>query len=163
MEVANRLAAKNVSEGTGGPFGSIIVNLKSGKIVGMGVNRVVTESCIFHGETSAIYDAQRNLGVFNLGGEGMDPHVLVTSAAPCAMCAGAIVWSGVSQVITGAQKEDVESIVGFDEGPVHPDLVEEYKKRGITMIEAVSQEACRQVLQDYIDGEGTVYNGERNG
>lgn len=159
MNVANTMARRNVDNRTGGPFGTIIVNVTTGQIVGWGVNRVTCYGSIFHGEIVAIWDAQRRLGVYNLGADGMDEFALVTTAQPCAMCGGAIPWSGVSRVIYGASASDVEQSCGFDEGPLHPEWIEEYSKRKIGVIGEVAQCECREVLERYAKSGGTIYNG----
>jgi tRNA(Arg) A34 adenosine deaminase TadA len=64
-------------EGTGGPFGCVIV--KDGKIVAEGSNHVVTENDpTWHGEMEAIRTAAGNLGTFNLSG-----CTLYTTGEPC--------------------------------------------------------------------------------
>ena len=122
MRFAINLSFRNAEKNTGGPFGAVIVESATGIIVGLGVNRVVPESCsLMHGETTAIAMAQAALGTFNLGGASMPAHTLITSAQPCCMCCGATVWSGVTKLITGASGADVETLTGFDESPIHPD------------------------------------------
>ncbi len=159
MAVACELARLNVENNGGGPFGSIVVDLSSGKIVGYGVNCVLSNGAPFHGEVCAIWDAQSRLGTHDLGRAGLPPFALVTSAAPCAMCAGAIVWSGVRQLVSGARTSDVEGIVGFDEGPIHRDLKSELYKRGINVVEDILRDECCEVLRQYIKSGGVVYNG----
>ena len=43
------------------------------------------------------------------------------------MCLGSVVWSGVREVLASAQPEDVENIVGFDEGPALPIMTSSWK------------------------------------
>ena len=64
MQRAIELSVKNVGEG-GGPFGAVIA--RNGEIVATGVNRV-TASCdpTAHAEVSAIREAARRLGTFDL-------------------------------------------------------------------------------------------------
>lgn len=114
---------------------------------------------LLHGETVAIAMAQAALGNFNLGADGMLGHTLVTSAQPCAMCCGAIVWSGVEHLVTGASGSDVESLTGFDEGPIHPDWQEQLRRRGIAVTEAVLRAEACAALQFYVDNGGFIYNG----
>lgn len=160
MRIASELVVKNIQHNTGGPFGSIIVESLQGKIIGWGVNRIIPEQCcLFHGEIVAIWDAQQRLGTYDLGAPGMAPCILVTSAAPCAMCMGAICWSGVKKLIWGASAGDVERILGFDEGPVHPEIIFELNKRKIEVIPNVLQELCCQGLQQYAATNREIYNG----
>ena len=48
------------------------------------------------------------------------------------MCYGAIIWSGVTSVVTNVGPE-MEEITGFDEGPLHPMWREELRSRGIDL------------------------------
>ena len=95
MKIAISEARKGISAGHGGPFGCVIV--KDGKIVGKGHNEVVKRNdptC--HGEVMAIRDACKNIGSFDLS--GCD---LYTTAEPCPMCAGAIMWANIKKVWYG--------------------------------------------------------------
>ncbi len=158
MTLAVELSRLNVENGTGGPFGSAVFDLKTNKLISVGVNRVVPEnSSVAHGEVMALIMAQERLGTFDLGGAGMECE-LVTSAQPCVMCYGATLWSGVKKVTMGARGEDVEKIVGFDEGPLHPNWQDEMKSRGIDVQRDVERQAAVQVLRDYIRRGGPVYN-----
>jgi len=149
------LATKNIEHGTGGPFAAAIFNINTHELISIGVNLVVEQNCSpAHAEVVAIIMAQEKLQQFKLNEED---YVLVSSAQPCAMCTGAIVWSGVKTLIYGASKEDVENIVGFDEGPVHPNWVEEYEKRGINVIEKICHKKACEVLKFYKNKEGIIY------
>ena len=43
---------------------------------------------------------------------------IVVNAQMCAMCLGAVIWSGVKEVCYAATSREVEQITGFDEGPL---------------------------------------------
>jgi tRNA(Arg) A34 adenosine deaminase TadA len=101
--------------------------------------------------------AQRRLGSFTLGGDGMPAHELVTSCEPCAMCLGAILWSGVKRVVCGAAREDATRL-SFEEGPVFPASYRYLEERGVTIVRGVLREEARAVLEMY-RGRGPVYNG----
>jgi tRNA(Arg) A34 adenosine deaminase TadA len=162
MEYAIKLSRRNTEEQTGGPFGSVIVEIVTGLVKGVGVNRVVPLSCpLLHGETMAIAMATTNLKNFNLGAEGMPAHSLVTSAQPCAMCCGATAWSGVKRLVTGASGSDVESITGFDEGPIHPNWQRQLRQRGIEVVEGVLRNEACEGLEFYVASGGFVYNGSK--
>ena len=149
------VAIKNIEHGTGGPFAAAVFNNETSEIISVGVNLVVEQNCSpAHAEVVAIIMAQEKLKQFKLD-EGK--YILVSSAQPCAMCTGAVVWSGIKTLVYGASKEDVESIVGFDEGPVHPNWIEEYKKRGIDVIEKICHSKSREVLTLYKNKEGIIY------
>lgn len=149
---------KNVKENTGGPFAAAIFELGSGKLISLGVNLVTTQgSSILHAEMVAIAIAQKKLGTYDLGGESIAKHELVTSTEPCAMCFGAIPWSGVHQIVTGAKDKDARSI-GFDEGPKVKDWREALAVRKIAVISDIEGDKARQVLDEYSKSGKKIYN-----
>ena len=162
MEFVLALTAKNIQEQTGGPFGAAVFEKNSGKLVGVGVNRVVTEGVSSaHAEVMALTFAQRNLGVFDLGGEQLPDHQLVVNAQMCAMCLGAVCWSGVREVVFAATGADVEKLTGFDEGPVSPNYQQDLEQRGISVLpEFMRAEGC-EVLQLYMESGGLIYNARQ--
>jgi len=156
-----RLARWNVEHGTGGPFGAAVFERDGGKLLAPGVNCVVPANCsIAHAEMVAIALAQQMLEHYDLGGAGMPACELVASAEPCAMCLGAIPWSGVRGLVCGARDEDVV-VVGFDEGTKPPNWPQSLETRGINVVrDVLRQEAC-QVLTRYAERSGPVYNARR--
>jgi tRNA(Arg) A34 adenosine deaminase TadA len=151
-------AKQNVTERTGGPFAAAVFERDSGKLISLGVNLVTAEGLsVLHAEIVAITVAQKILGTYDLGREGLLPYELVSSAEPCAMCYGAILWAGVRRLVTGARGPDVRSI-GFDEGPMIPNWRRELEKRGIETICDVKREAAMSVLSQYAREGGIIYN-----
>ena len=73
------------------------------------------------------------------------------------MCGGALLWSGIKKLVYGATKNDVEELVGFDEGPVHPDWNNEMKKRGIDIVSEVLRDEARSILKRYKIKGGILY------
>ena len=125
------------------------------ELISVGVNCVVDNNCsIAHAEIVAIINAQEKLNSYRLDDV---EYVLFSSAQPCVMCNGAFFWSGIKTLVYGATKNDVEQIVGFDEGPIHPHWYEEFKNRGISVVRNVLPEKSREVLQLYKDKEGILY------
>lgn len=164
MKFVIDLARQNVEQKTGGPFGAAIFEQESGRLVSVGVNRVVPENCsVAHAEMMAFMLAQKRLKAFDLGGVERCDHELVTSSQMCSMCFGAIPWSGVRRVVCGATGQDVENIVGFDEGPIHPNWCHELEKRGIQVTQEILREEACEVLRLYTQMNGTVYNGRSSG
>lgn len=160
MELAILLARENILQG-GGPFGAVIVEEESGRLVAAGVNLVVALNCsLAHAEMVAIAIAQQQSGSYNLAGCGLPPLQLVTSTEPCAMCMGGIPWSGISSLVCGARGEDAEK-VGFDEGAKPIAWPGTLERRGITVIRDVCREKAAQILNDYVTAGGIVYNGSR--
>jgi len=159
MELAIALSRENVARGAGGPFGAVVVERDTGRIVSVGVNRVVPlRNSSLHAEVVALMLAQAAIGSYTLDDPGIPPHTLYTSCDPCAMCLGAIWWSGLRRVVCGATKEDALA-AGFDEGPVFADSYRYLEDRGVEFVHGLQREAAREVLMSYVEGDGKVYNG----
>ncbi|HHE07807.1 MAG TPA: nucleoside deaminase [Chlorobaculum parvum] len=152
----------NVGSGTDGPFAAAVFEHETGELVSLGVNLVISrQSSVLHAEMVAIILAQKQLGTYDLGGFGMPAYELLSSSEPCAMCFGAIPWSGVRYVATGALGEDVRSI-GFDEGAKPENWIQEYESRGIHVITGVEREMARDVLSLYQQTGGHIYNSKED-
>ncbi len=159
MEFAVALAEENVTKGTGGPFAAIIFDMESWRPVAAGVNLVTSHNCsVFHAEIVAIISAQKKLGCFDLSGASHGKFELVTSTEPCAMCFGAIPWSGVISLVCGARDVDARAI-GFDEGPKLPDWKNALEERGIKVTLDIAREKAAAVLNSYAASGGVIYNG----
>ncbi len=151
------LARRNVQKRSGGPFAAGIFDEK-GTLIAPGVNIVVASNCsILHAEIVAIILAQKRLGCYDIGAGDESHYELVTSTEPCAMCLGAIPWSGISCVVCGARSEDAQSI-GFDEGAKPPDWQHAMQKRGIKVVQDVLRPEAISVLKEYARGGGPIYN-----
>jgi tRNA(Arg) A34 adenosine deaminase TadA len=149
------LVERQVDERTGGPFAAAVFSGRSGEVLGCGVNRVeATSACVAHAEVFALAEAGQTVGSYSLSGEAA---VLVTSTEPCAMCLGAVGWSGVERVACGAADADARAI-GFDEGDKPPDWAAALAQRGITVVAGVHRARIRAVMDRYAAQGGTVYN-----
>lgn len=161
MELVINLARLNIEHKTGGPFGAGIFELESGRLLGVGVNLVESANCsIAHAEMVAVAIAQSAIGSYDLGGRKDAICQLVTSTEPCAMCLGAIPWSGVRSVVCGARDEDARSI-GFDEGSKPRNWVKSLEDRGISVVRDVLRDKARAVLLQYGSEGGLIYNAGR--
>lgn len=156
MQLAIALSNESIQQKTGGPFGALVVNDQTAELVSVGINLVTTAGLsIAHAEMVALSLAQLSVGQWNLSHSG--PLQLVTSCEPCAMCFGALPWSGIRSLICGAGKEDAES-AGFDEGD-KPDLwVSSLQRRGIDVERGVLSSQAASVLAYYRDHGGPIYN-----
>ncbi|MGQ0714214.1 MAG: nucleoside deaminase [Gemmatimonadaceae bacterium] len=158
MRLAIAIARENVRRATGGPFGAVIVEEESGRLVSVGMNRVIPEkNSMLHAEIVAFMMAQARLQTYTFGAPGLPPHTLVSSCDPCAMCLGATLWSGVRRVVCGATREDAER-VRFDEGPVFPESYRYLGDKGIRVVHGVLRAEARAVLEEYA-ASGEIYNG----
>lgn len=159
MDLAIRLSRENVERGTGGPFGACVFERDSGRLVAVGVNSVLQHcNSTLHAEMVAIMQAQHRLRRFTLHAEDLPAHELVASCDPCAMCFGAVLWSGVRRVLSGASREDAAQL-GFDEGPVFPESYRYLEARGIEFESGIRRAEAAAVLEQYRDQGGEIYNG----
>lgn len=159
MKLAIGISRENVIRGTGGPFGAAVFEKSSGKVVSVGMNLVVQEhNSVFHAEMVAILMANQRLASHTLSAPGMPAHELFSSCEPCAMCLGAILWSGSKRLVFGATREDA-SRIGFDEGPVFPESYKYLEERGVEIERGLLRAEAAQVLDLYVERGGEIYNG----
>ncbi len=164
MATVIRFSRLNFEHDTGGPFAAGVFELESGRLVSIGVNRVVPTHCSSaHAEVMALSLAQQALGTFDLGAADRPAHQLVVNWRPCAMCYGALLWSGVRSLVIAGSGIELEEITGFDEGPIHPQWRDEAARRGISVRENVQREAALAVFRDFRDSGRLVYNARGSG
>lgn len=157
MGLIVELSRQNVARQGGGPFAAGVFDRETNRLVAPGINLVTTSGCsVAHAEIVAIALAQRIVGSHSLNRPGRAGYELVSSTAPCAMCLGAIPWSGVQALTCGARGEDAES-VGFDEGDKVSDWQQRLERRGIRVLTDVCREEAAAVIKDYAASGGVIY------
>lgn len=159
MRVAIGLARENVERATGGPFGAAVFERGSGVLVSVGVNSVLRlNNSTLHAEMIALQLAQKRIASYTLAADGHPAHELFTSCAPCAMCLGATLWSGVTRLVFAGAREDAERI-DFDEGPVFAESYAYLRARGVEIVPRLLRDEACEVLERYKELGGEVYNG----
>ena len=124
MDEAIRLAKENVKNGSGGPFGAVVV--KDGEIVAACGNSVTpSNDPTAHAEVNAIREACHKLGTYQL--EGCEVYA---SCEPCPMCLGAIYWARPSKVYYASTKEDAAG-AGFDDSFIYKEIAMPEAERSI--------------------------------
>ena len=147
MKIAIEEAYEGIRHKHGGPFGCVIV--KDGKIIGRGHNRVlINQDATCHGEMEAIRDASRNEGTHDLSGA-----ILYTTAAPCPMCKGAILWANIDKVYYGCNINDTDSIGFRDEIFYNKWNDSDDENFG----EELDREACLKLFDEYSSGAHELY------
>jgi tRNA(Arg) A34 adenosine deaminase TadA len=158
MHFVIELSRQNVRYDTGGPFAAAIFRADDGSLLAMGVNLVLAGHCsVLHAEIVAILAAQAKAVAHDLSSPEFPPYELVSSTEPCAMCLGAVTWSGIQRLVCGARGEDAEK-TGFDEGEKPPEWPKALQRRGITVLQDVCRDQAAAVLRDYRDSGGIIYN-----
>lgn len=147
------LVRRQLTQGSGGPFAAAVF-AADGSLLSVGLNLVEPAQCsLLHAELVAIALAQQQLGRYDLAG-----CELVCSTEPCAMCLGAVPWSGVARLVCAARDADARA-VGFDEGDKPPDWEQALAARGIAVRRDVLRAEAAALLQDYARRGGLIYNG----
>jgi len=127
MKTVIELDKLSIEKG-GGPFGCIVV--KDDKIIGKGWNKVTSNNDpTAHAEITAIRDACKNLGTFQLKG-----CEIYTSCYPCPMCIGAIYWARPSIIYYGATHKDAHD-AGFDDQFIYDELNKPDNERKIPLVQ----------------------------
>ncbi|MFI8239391.1 nucleoside deaminase [Streptomyces sp. NPDC085866] len=91
------------------PFGALLTD-SAGKVLLTAENTVLTERDVTgHAETNLVRSASRTL----------EPNRLIeatmyTSTEPCAMCSGAVYWSGIRRVVYALAATELNVLAGAD-------------------------------------------------
>lgn len=138
MKRAVALAEEAAAEGEV-PVGAVIVQRKTGRIVGEGRNmRESAGNALAHAEIMAIDQACRTLGGWRLP----DCAMYVT-LEPCPMCCGAIINARIDQVIFGAYDSKSGSAVSVQR---MFDLPYNYRPE---LVGGVMEQECAALLSDF--------------
>ena len=89
------------------PFGAMVLDVDGGVLARAGNGSAAGRDPTAHAETLALRLAAPGHGSAALAG-GM----LVSSAEPCAMCAGAAYWAGLSRVVYGLSEKRLRTMTG---------------------------------------------------
>ena len=90
------------------PFGALLV-AGNGAVLAVAENSQITEEQILaHAEMNLLRRAVRDFTP-----DVLATSTLYTSAEPCAMCAGAIFWSGISRLVYGLSGDRLHEMSGF--------------------------------------------------
>lgn len=142
MRMAIKEAYKGIENGHGGPFGAVIV--KDSRVIARGHNSVLKNNdptC--HGEIEAIRKASKKLNTYDLSG-----CTIYTTAEPCPMCLGAILWANIDKVYYGCNIFDTEDI-GFRDSKFYS-MSDDDKKAFITELD---RKECLKLYDSYKNTE----------
>ena len=89
------------------PFGALLAD-ETGTLLQEAENSVITQrDCTNHAELNLV-----RLASTRLNRETLQRCTLYTSTEPCAMCAGAIFWSGIGRVVFALSEERLLALAG---------------------------------------------------
>ena len=138
MDDAIAIARKATSTGDV-PVGAIVIN-KDGVVIGSGSNeREANNDPTAHAEIVALRNAANRLQNSRLDG-----CTLIVTLEPCAMCAGAIAQSRISQLVFGAWDEKAGAV-----GSVWDVLRDPRSIFKVEVTSGVRENECAQLLKDF--------------
>ena len=151
MEFVLALAMRNVDQGTGGPFAAAVFEQESGRLVaGASTGWCPRTAAWPTPRCSPSGWPRRPLGTYDLGGSGHAATPNCQQRQMCATCLGAVVWSGVGEVVYSTTAGDVIATVGFDEGPTPPDYSHQLAHRGISVVAGIMRDEGLTVPRRYV-------------
>jgi len=100
-----RLAIAQANRNPGRPFGSVLVDERSGEVVGQGVADLAA-SPMLHSEVMAMNDY---LG--RHGNKGWENLTMYGTGEACPMCASAMVWAGIPRMVYGSDTPFVRQYI----------------------------------------------------
>lgn len=149
MKLAIQEARKGITNGDGGPFGSVIV--KDGVIVGCGHNMVLRNNdATAHGEVSAIRVAGDRLRTHDLSGT-----VIYTTGEPCPMCLCACMWANIDHIYYGCTIDDNEKI-GFRDEKFN-DILGIDREFLADKMTQVGRDECLALFDEYLSLQHEIY------
>ena len=105
--------AESAREKGNPPFGAVLVAPDGTEMGRAGNTKAQTGDCTGHAEINLVRDASRQYN------GSLRQAVLYASAEPCAMCAGAIFWAGIGQVVFGLRAERLYEMKGDTGNQLH--------------------------------------------
>jgi len=134
MRRAVELSHKAMDEGTGPPFGAVIV--RDGQIIAEGYNNsFTTNDPTAHAEVVAIRRACEAVG-----SRFLKDCVIYSSSEPCPMCLGAIHWAGIGRVHY-ANDRTTAAAAGFDDARLYREIALPVEDRALPMVQQLADEA----------------------
>ena len=137
MKTAIRLAG-NVPKH---PFGALLVDQEKGAVVAEGWNRSV-QNPTWHGEMDAINKCAASHPKID-----WTKLTLYTTAEPCAMCQGAVAWSGISRVVFGSSIPFLKSLNWWAIDIRAEELARLSAFRSCTVVGGVLEEKCNNLFR----------------
>jgi guanine deaminase len=151
MKQAIEKARETMNLNIGGPFGAAIIDQK-GEVIAVASNSVLQDhDPTAHAEMNAIRMAGEKLGTHDLTG-----CTIITTAFPCPMCLGAIVWANIHHVIYGCRPEDADAI-GFRDDVIYQLLRGDMKHQNVLSFDEEFRKDCLCLFKEYKEKQKEIY------
>lgn len=139
-EQAMRAAITIAKQQPKAPFGAVLMDRRTGKMVARGANRS-KENPAWHGEMDVIN--RHSAASIKPQWEHL---TLYTTAEPCPMCMAAIAWAGISQVVYGTDIPTLQQ-QGWKQMELRAsDVIAGANFREITLVGGVLQAECDRLF-----------------
>lgn len=151
MTRAIEQARKTMNRDVGGPFGALIVD-ENGTVLAVTSNSVLQDhDPTAHAEINCIRQAGKALGTHDLSG-----CTLYTTAYPCPMCMGAILWANIKNVVYGCRPADADAI-GFRDDFMYKFMQSGCHDESLLSISEKHREECLKLFAEYHAKEKKLY------
>jgi guanine deaminase len=151
MKKAIKQAHKTMNQNIGGPFGAAIID-KDGRLIAVSSNTVLqSHDPTAHAEMNAIRIAGEKKKTHDLTG-----CTLITTAFPCPMCLGAIVWANIKQVTYGCTSQDAEAI-GFRDDFIYQLINNGFQNKNVITLAEKHRKECLTLFEEYKLKAKTIY------
>ncbi len=104
-----------------------------------------------HAEINVIREACHILKTHDLS-----DYILVTTAYPCPMCLGAIMWTNIKEVIYGCRLNDAKSI-GFRDDLMYDFIKKDMNDKNILEISEAERKECQKLFKSYHEENKEIY------
>ena len=151
MELAIKQARETMNKDLGGPFGAAVID-ENGKLLSVTSNSVLNDhDPTAHAEMNAIREAAKKKGTHDLS------HcTLITTAYPCPMCLGAIIWSNIQTVVYGCRPKDAEAI-GFRDDFIYSFIKKDCQDPSVLQLSEDFRDECLSLFDEYKSKNKEIY------
>lgn len=151
MKLAFEKAKDTMNKNFGGPFGSAVIDAE-GNILSVASNTVLKDhNPTAHGEVNAIIEACKKINSESLKG-----CTLFTTAYPCPMCLGAIIWANIDKVYYGCTPEDAAEI-GFRDDYIYDFIKGNMEKKLVLDLKQIDRDECVKLFEEYKSKGKKIY------
>jgi len=134
------------------PFAALVVNMGTNEIVADGINRH-RDNPTWHGEIDAINRCAA-LGR-NINWAGLR---LYTTAEPCCMCQGAVLWAGIPEVVFGTSIRTLKQLGWKQIDFAAEEVVRRAPFAQCRLIGGVLETECDQLFRRAMSATGDVFH-----
>jgi len=123
------------------PFGCVLVDRRVDRVVASGINQSAINPTL-HGEIAAVNDYVAR------GLSDWDQLTLYTTAEPCCMCQGAILWAGIREVVYGTSITRLRALGWRQVDLSASEIVARSWDPGVVILGGVRAAECDELFAD---------------